>query len=240
MNVIASIQGVAALRVSIEEVVPLSSPPFAAVISGIQNRFGFATAPSAAEITAGPVPLMFQAGKVLCEGKEVAISQLFLLPDGDIVVASTTDQAKCGLDSLVAYLNDQFGYRMEGKSAKRCYVSALVVEFEKPFTEVISSLATFQKIIEKEIQTPTKDRWELLRISFSQGTGGMPNPPFPNPLDGIEKTDFVIERRAGVPFSANRFFCTAPCEMERHIQILQEIERTLKSDHLKSQSGTRG
>jgi hypothetical protein len=223
MRVIARIQGVAATQVSLDEVSPPSSPPLMTIISGIQNRFSFAIAPAVGNVGTS-APLVFQVGKIVYDDQEFALHQLHVLPDGDMVLAANTDQAKLALELLIEYLNGQFGYRMEGPSARRYYVSGLVVEFERPIIEMISRLGSIREII---TQLSTHGPFELLRLSFSQGTNGMPSAPFLNPLDALAKTDFLIERRVGVPFSDNRFYCTAPCETERHIEILQEIERTL-------------
>jgi hypothetical protein len=225
MKLIASIQGVAAVRVSIEEVMPPSNPPIFNVVSGVRSFFDFAVAPSRESLSSG-LPIMFQGGKILDGEKEIGIHQLIMLPDGDLVASSTTDFAERGLDALVAYLNKGFGYRMEGKSAKRYYVSTVVVEFEKPFSEIIPTIGAVQGLLSHA--DGKDDPFQILRLSFSRGTGGMPNPQSANPLDGLEKADFLIERRAGAPFSANRFFCSAPMRTSDHIRVLEEIEHAAK------------
>jgi hypothetical protein len=222
MKVIASVQGLAAVRVSIEEVTPPSNPPLINIVSGLHSFFDFAVAPPRESLGAG-APLVFQGGKILDGEKAIGIQQLVVLPDGDLVASSTTDFAERGLDALVAYLNTEFGYRLEGKSARRYYVSTVVVEFEKPFSEIIPSIGAVQKLISRS--NGKDDPFQILRLSFSKGTGGMPNPQSSNPLDGMEKADFLIERRAGAPFSANRFFCSAPMRTNDHIKVLEEIER---------------
>jgi hypothetical protein len=222
MKVIGSIYGVAAVRVLNEEVWPLSNPPITNIVSGVRSFFGFSVAPPQ---IAGGIPLIFQSGKiVLNDGKEVGISQLVMLADGDIIISGNTDLAESGLNALIAYLNGEFGYRMEGKSAKRYYQSVVVVEFEKQVSEMLPGIASIQKLVSS---VDSAAPFELLRISFTRGTGGMPNVPSLNPLDGIEKSDFTIERRAGSPFSENRFFCTGPLRTNDHIKILQDLENSL-------------
>jgi hypothetical protein len=222
MKLIAAIQGVAAVRVSLDEVLPPSNPPQLNIVAGVQSFFNFSTSPPREVITGG-VPLVFQFGRVIDpETKtEIGINQLAMLPDGDIVVSSRTEFAEKGLDALVKYLNQAFGYRMEGPSAKRSFQSTVVVEFERSFTEIIPSLVALQGVLAQKQQAP----FEMLRLSFANATGGMPNPQTANPLDGIERTDFTIERRVGSPFSANRFFCTAPMRTREHLDCLEALEQ---------------
>ena len=52
---------------------------------------------------------------------DIFIQSIFMLPDGDIVGATTTEEAEIGLNALIEYLNVQFRYRMVGPSAKRHY-----------------------------------------------------------------------------------------------------------------------
>ena len=40
--------------------------------------------------------------------------------------------------------------------------------------------------------------------------------------------DFQIERRAGLPYSANRYFVTAPLKTESHIFLLKRFEDLLE------------
>ena len=40
-------------------------------------------------------------------------------------------------------------------------------------------------------------------------------------------TRFTVERRAGSPFSSNRYHCVAPLKTEMHIALLEKFERAL-------------
>ena len=44
----------------------------------------------------------------------------------------------------------------------------------------------------------------------------------------VDNLAFNIERRAGVPFDQNVFFCTAPMTTAAHIAALEEIEASMK------------
>jgi hypothetical protein len=224
MKVIAPLQGIAAIRVLPEEILPSSTPPLLNIVFGVKSYFNFSVAPGHEAIVAGN-PLIFQSGRIVQADKEIGIHQLFMLPDGDIVLSSNTDFAEEGLQGLIRYLNEAFGYRMTGQSARTYYQSTVVVEFEKPFSESIPSIARIQQLLSRA--NSGHEHFEMLRLSFVRRMGEFPNVISGNPLDGIEKSEFTIERRAGSPFSSNRFYCTAPLRTKDHIDALQELEQAL-------------
>jgi hypothetical protein len=47
-------------------------------------------------------------------------------------------------------------------------------------------------------------------------------------MDDLPNADFAIERRAGEPYSSNRFFCTAPMRTEAHVRVLGLIETAMR------------
>ena len=40
-------------------------------------------------------------------------------------------------------------------------------------------------------------------------------------------TKFTVERRVGLPFSSNRYYCVAPLKTEMHIELLEKFEKAL-------------
>jgi len=228
MKLIASIQGVAAVRVPGEEVYPASSPPMQNIISGIRALFNFAIAPPPESLGMG-VPLAFQTGRITKDEQEFGIQHLIMLQDGDILASANTDFAEHGLNILIKYLDSEFGYTMESKSNTQYYYSTIIVEFDNEIGDLIPSFKKIQTIIGGEAKAEGSS-FELLRLSFSKGLHRMPAPQVVSPLDGIEHADFVIERRASQPFSANRFFCTAPMRTGDHIRALEKIEKLLSTN----------
>ena len=142
--------------------------------------------------------------------------------DGDMISSANTELADYALTVLIEYLNNEFGYTLN--PSHRYYSSTIVVDFEKEIGDLIPSFKAIQKIIGDE---GDENSFELLRIALSRGASRKPAPPAASPLDGVERTDFVIERRANLPFSANRFFCTAPMRTDEHIKALEKIEKLL-------------
>jgi len=69
--------------------------------------------------------------------------------------------------------------------------------------------------------------FEIKRQAF--GGGGVPNPQMQlqPTIEAIERSDFLMERRAGAPYEVNRYFCAAPIKTAEHIKVLELIEREL-------------
>jgi hypothetical protein len=226
MKLIGAAQGLVGIRLSIEEVIPQSSPPAQNIIAGIKAFFNFSVAPIPQTIAT--VPWQFADGKITKGKQEIGVPQMVLFPDGDLAIATTTDLAEIALDSLIDYLKKEFGYRYGGPSEKRLYASSLVVEFDAPFADIIPQIAKMQNIFAEAGGRGSRSV-EFLRIGFSEGAHGSPYLPLPTAtlLDSLERTDFVIERRVGHQFAENRFFCSAPLRTKDHIKALESIERAL-------------
>jgi hypothetical protein len=226
MKLIGTAQGIAAVRVPAEEVYPASNPPVQNIVSGVRALFSFATA-SPPDVLGTGNPIIFQIGRATKEEQEFGIQHLIMLPDGDIVASTNTDFAEYGLNMLIKYLDNEFGYKMEQKSSTRYYSSTIIVEFENEVGDLIPSFKKIQRIIAGETKMEVHDPFEFLRLSFTKGLSRMPVLPSASLLDNVQNTDFVIERRASQPFSVNRFFCSAPMRTEDHIKALEKIEGLL-------------
>jgi len=46
-------------------------------------------------------------------------------------------------------------------------------------------------------------------------------------IDQIERSDFLLERRAGASYQQNRYYSGAPMKTADHIRLLEIIEREL-------------
>jgi hypothetical protein len=46
----------------------------------------------------------------------------------------------------------------------------------------------------------------------------------------MQQADFLIERRVGSPYEANRYFCSAPMHTNDHTRVLEEIEAVARDE----------
>ena len=149
--------------------------------------------------------------------------QLASVPNGDIVTAATTEIADAILNDYTKRLDDALGYRFaSAMKVHKTFQSNIVVQFDVPLEEQIRGLLKIEACLAREIPRALLP-FKIKRLGFGYGE------IIPAlTLETIDKSDFVIERRAGSPFSENRYFCSAPTTTIEHIRILSEVlEREL-------------
>jgi hypothetical protein len=76
-----------------------------------------------------------------------------------------------------------------------------------------------------------EDSFQLQRLAFGTVKRLQLQNPFiqQSQIEIIEAAEYAIERRAGVPISENRYFCSAPLSTAEHIRTLEEIEKVVAS-----------
>jgi hypothetical protein len=235
MKVIGVLQGVAAMRVAMEEFAPDSTPPIQDVVNRVQQRYQFLSFPILQQQQPG-VPLVFLSGRFIEVENAESFGQLTMLHNGDIIVAKDTELAEKILDDLLNFFESEFKYKFHRSNTKRSFNSTVVIEFETDIEDGISEISSIEQIINTDGNSDAVRK--IKRLSF--GTVD-PEPVFPyptignvtSPLELIERADFVIERRSGQPVSSKRYFCTAPMQTQAHIHSLQQIEGVIKGSSRK-------
>jgi hypothetical protein len=139
--------------------------------------------------------------------------------DGDIAIATRTEQANLFLDDLMRVLDENLGYRLRSGKVTKSFLSNVVVEFDKSLEEYFEAISKMVAVINDA--RPGRSPFNIKRLGF----GEMDISPLQtDPLVTVERADFVIERRVGHPFEENRYFCTAPMTTEDHVRVLERIE----------------
>jgi hypothetical protein len=224
MKFIGSLQGFAAMRVRLEEYLPQKGIIHNDLIELIRSRYEFQIFP---QLTPGMRQLQiftFAMGKFPTGDEQFAIGQLAMKEDGDIVLTITTEQAALVLADLVELLDENLGYRLAEANKIFSYVSNLVVEFDldimtsgaEKFSGISDAINTFRTGM--PVST-------IKRLVFGHGPIAETN----DPLIAVESADFLIERRTGSPYEANRFFSSAPLQTIEHLELLERIEQIVKN-----------
>jgi len=231
MKVIHSVSGTVALHISGDDVIPETGVVPQDLVEFLASAYNFANKPIVSQggvVQLGLQQFVFQSGVLVTGDKRLAIFQIALVPNGDVVTAADTDAADFVLNDYMKRLDEGLGFRFgAAKTDRRAYQSNLVVEFDVPLEEKLKGLLEIETHLDKEIP---RESWpfKIKRLAF--GYGELPL-PFPTTLsfETVQRSDFVIERRAGEPYSANRYFCTAPTSTKEHIRILEVLERKLSN-----------
>jgi hypothetical protein len=225
MRVIGPLQGIAAYRQPPEEYQPETGVLPHDMIELIKTAYGFHVFPQLLPNTPLPATNEFQAGRFSANGSTFVISRLIMTADGDIAIATKTEQADLFIDDLVRLLDENLGFRLRMGKLTKSFVSNVVVEFDSGLEEYLEPLS--KMIVAINDARSGRSPFNIKRLAF-----GEPDisPPPTDLLVIIERTDFVIERRAGRPFEENRYFCSAPMATEVHIRTLERIEAIARRD----------
>jgi hypothetical protein len=223
MKLIGYLQGFSAMREKIEEYLPITGITHRDQIELVRARYQFQAFPQLAPGTPPPPILFFVGGKFPSDNTPFAINQLQMKEDGDVVVATTTEQADAVLEDLVHLLDENLGYRLASSNNTISHLSNLVVEFDDALENYVGKLSEIARAI-NDTRTG-RPAFNIKRIAFGQG--GITEAAA-DLLVAVEIADFLIERRANTPYEANRYFCSAPLSTTEHLQLLERIEAIVR------------
>jgi hypothetical protein len=208
----------------LEEAVPLSGGDTREILSKIKNRYDFARATDPATTTREDIAkngYRFESGRFAFHDEWVNATDLAVYSDGIVANASRTEHAEYLIDDLISFARMTFGFRELITEPSSYYLSQLVVEFDKPLAKLISNFESISAAITAEatsiykIQQPAG----FARIDFEIDKASL--------TKGINIPRFIIERRTNIPFDKERYHSGAPMKTDRHIHILEEIEKML-------------
>jgi len=224
MKLIASIQGTVAVRVSNDEVIPERSVLQRDVVQFVGDCYNFSVRPNIEPGTPPQVPiLIFQQGKLIKDDGEYPIEQLTIFGNGHAITERSTEISDIILDDYLGKLDEGLGYRFAKSAQMRLYVSNVAIEFGAGLEEYIQALHMIEDILNNEIPrdgVPFKTK----RLAFGYGD---PTQAALLSLDELKNADFLIERRAGEPYSKNRYFSSAPLRTADHVRVLEKIEKSI-------------
>jgi len=193
------------------------------VVEAISNRYSFAVRPAPPDQLQAQTSLIFQGGSFELAGQKFAVIGIAMVPNGDIVFAPTTELAEQVLDDLIATLEQMFGFRYSTANKTKLFQSNVTVEFATPLQAKFEEIERLQKIINGAIDRPNLP-FEIKRLAFGAGDVMIPQQLAPS-IELIEQSDFLIERRTGAPYEANRYYCAAPMKTAEHVALLEKIEQ---------------
>jgi hypothetical protein len=185
--------------------------------AGLAKRYSFHNGPrSLEELTANPTT--FRHGLF----DDTAIDELSIYNDGIVVGANSNTAVIDGfLDDLLEWLKVELGTVPSSETKpNRLYESVLIAKLDINAAKIAPWAAPLQKAISTAWASydlpPTKIEPLSVRFAADPSVGGKPFPSV-----------FTIERKNGLPFGDNVYFCQAPLRTDDHLAILDKCELLL-------------
>ncbi len=200
------------------DLTPRSTAIFPRLLEWIKSRYGFAQAPaSPMDVDAQSKGWIFKMGTFQVPDGAPVLVELGIYTDGlsaNTWASTRTSDAflEDALSTAAKELSIQYKPSM---IRKKWPLSELNVRLDAPMTRVNPQLAQIAEKI--NALSPEKSAFELGGISFWTDTSEA----------ALKLSQFAIERKAGAPFSENRFFSRASLHTEDHLSVLQDFEKLL-------------
>jgi hypothetical protein len=224
MRFVSALHGSVAMRVSADEVTPDRGILPADLISYLEKTYNIKPAfPPNQLAPNAQVPFVLQGGLLKKDTDQYPIFQIVIQGNGDIITAQNTDIAEIILDDYITQLDKGLGFRLRDAKKTFTYLSNIVVQFDDDIQKPLSIFSEIEKIIGTVVKR-SEGPFQLKRLAFGQGDPviqAMMN------MDTIDKSDFLLERRADEAYSERKFFSSAPLKLKDHIEVLERIETVL-------------
>jgi hypothetical protein len=204
----------------LEELLPLSGINDREIITAVTNKYKFLRSPDLAKDDISKDGYKFGSGQFQFHESIFRINEFSIFRDGLVVNAAVTDGSEVFLDDVISFMKEEFSFRDFKTKPRRYFQSQIVVEFERSPERLLKSLERLSAIIsaplEKIYETEIPMRFARLDFDFDKLSKQTPAPAT------VQR--FIIERRAGISFDNERYFCAAPMRTGEHETALKQIE----------------
>jgi hypothetical protein len=202
-----------------EEVRPPHGESFALLARSLVDRYHFLIPPDPPkrEQTA---PIPFREGFAVVDDQPIALSKLEIYSDGFAVDCLNTDDAGKVAEDLIKWCQSTLGYRDFFRPPQKVFGCQIVVEFEREIGEILKKFGKLQSALSGPIQ----ERYGVNSLVGLQRIEWKCDPH--TTVNASIFTDYVIERRAGEPYTSNRFFCSAPLPTSEAVSVFEMVEKS--------------
>lgn len=214
MKLISKEAAIAAITIIPDEVKPLNGWNIPELLRTITERYEFAKSPSVQETQA--TGAKFQNGRLVA--KNINIAELNVFNNGIGAKTTDTNDSEVVIKDLYRFLKKRFDFREPSTKPVRVFQSELIVEFKNNPDHTLKAFGPLISLLQREAEAISgiKKQIQLNRIDFASDA----IVPGPNVV-------FLIERRAGVPYASNRYFCRAYMPTDAHIRALELLDKLL-------------
>jgi hypothetical protein len=202
----------------VEEVRAPHGMPLHRVIDEVRSAFRFMSVSDS--VPKEGEALLFREGSIETDDQEITIKLMELYTNGvHIVTPGNTDFADIILERTIT-LFVKMGMRFPDSPPIYFHTSEVIFDLDKSLDSIIAHYSAISSLISKNI--PHADAIQCAALAF----GSDPKLLTPE-MAAVNPTIFRIERRTGEDYDDNRYFSFANTSTEKHLEILQELERLL-------------
>ena len=190
------------------------------LFAGLVQRFGFQKFPQKYE------EFYPQKGIELAAGKwESGSIDKVVIYSGGIVVdtRSSTDDSEKVLDECLMWTRTEFGLQYHQEMIKRKgYVSQLTFYSDAPIFSALSSpLSRLAQNVTRSLEKSLGEKINYEPSSFAIHLD--------QTTRQLSPAAFTLQRRAGIPFTDNKYFSEAPLPTGIHKELLKAFEADLRA-----------
>lgn len=183
------------------------------------EKYSFQSYPkSIAETDDAQKAFIFKTGTFQA-GQDAIVVNLSLYNDGIVAESwASTEKTDAFLGEVLHTAAVRYGlvYTPEMVRTKQ-YVSEVTIRLDYSLSRLNPQFASFSEELTTIFRKHNLPHFEPTGILFGQDSSGTSYKP----------PSFVIERKAGVPFNANRFWSKSPFTTTEHLNMLREFEKLL-------------
>ena len=214
MKLISKDAAIAAIGIVLDEAKPLNGYSLPALIQGVADRYQMAKVPTIQETTA--TGAKFNNGRLAA--KNINVTELSIHSNSIGVTTTDTKDSELVLNDLMGWLRETFGFREFATKPVKVFQSDLIVELDNDPTQTLKLFAPLLDLLDRGAESINgiKKSVHFNRIDFGS-----------DPLSAGPNVVFLIERRAGIPYASNRYFCKAYMQTDAHIGALELMDKLL-------------
>lgn len=161
-------------------------------------------------------PLIFKNGRFTTKRGEQIVGDLELHNIGIAAITTTSTSDSTDFLAQVAELGVEQGLTFDTSMIRyRIYVSQIIAYAERDLGN-FGKLNEFIALLQGLPVDGKIDKKHFFSMAFRQ--------------EGSTGNAFVIERRINTPFSENKWYSVAPCETQKHIELLNKFEEAVGSE----------
>jgi hypothetical protein len=163
----------------------------------------------------------FRHGKCALSGREIVIDFFQIYQNGLLVTTHTnTADADLVLEDAFRWAVETFNYKYELVRPAIVHNSQLEVRFERSLPKMLPALSSVGNSITSRLDDfwDTKPQYEPISLAFWFDKSKFPS---------IAPNVFRLARREGAAFDKEIYWSEAPLSTEHHIEVLNDLEKTL-------------